>query len=128
MKKGIITVIVIAVVLVIGWAVLGGNSSDVQNTGNDDVTREGVITSVNAEQAALDGPILVTIDSDEGEEVIAIPTMGIQLCAARENIADGFELEAGEFVDVRGSRDSSGQIVPCESSDHYLRVSSVQGE
>lgn len=123
MKKGIIIIGVI-VLLLIGWAIFGGSDGNTpEETASNDVSLEGVITAVDASQAPVDGPVLITIDAENGEEVIAVPTMGINLCAASESIADAFALEVGQFVDVRGERDSEGQIVPCESTSHYLRVS-----
>lgn len=83
----------------------------------------GTITSVNTEQAMVDGPILITLREESGDEVIvAVPSMGLPMCAARANMADAFALAAGQYVEVHGAVGAEGMIVPCESADHYLRV------
>ncbi|MES2994478.1 MAG: hypothetical protein V4681_00355 [Patescibacteria group bacterium] len=83
----------------------------------------GTVISVETEQAMVDGPVLVTILSEtEGIAVIAVPSMGLPTCAARDNMADAFALMAGDFVEVRGSIGEEGMIIPCMSIAHYLRV------
>lgn len=83
----------------------------------------GTIVSVNTEQAMVDGPVLITLRSQDGEEaVVAVPSMGLPLCAARANMADAFALTAGQYIEVRGAVGAEGTVIPCESADHYLRV------
>lgn len=89
---------------------------------NNAVTVEGEVTAVNTEQVSFDGPALVTVATENGEATVAVPSMGINLCAAKDAIADVFELSAGDRVTVRGSMDEEGRIVPCEDASHYLRV------
>lgn len=81
---------------------------------------QGVVTMVNTEQIAFDGPTLVTIRTDVGERVIAVPSMGLPLCAAYKQIADVYTLAVGDRVTVNGSINEEGQIVPCEDPTHYL--------
>lgn len=96
------------------------NQSDDSAT---EVTAEGTVTSVNLEAMMVDGPALITIDEEGGgEAVIAVPSMGLGLCAAKANIADVSTLRQGMSVEVRGTWTSEGEIVPCESPTHYLRV------
>lgn len=85
-------------------------------------TIEGSVVSINTDGVALDGPALVTVSTESGERVVAVPSMGINLCAAREQIADVYTLEVGEKVSVRGELDEEGRIVPCVDAAHYLRV------
>lgn len=86
-------------------------------------TAEGTVSEVNLEGVAFDGPALVTIEDEDGKEhVIAVPSMGINLCAAVEDIDDVFALSVGDKVSVRGEVDEEGRIVPCADSSHYLRV------
>ena len=95
---------------------------DTQSEGAEGEAR-GTITSVNTEQAMVDGPILITVREEGGNEVIvAVPSMGLPMCAARANMADAFALTAGQYIEVHGAVGAEGMIVPCESADHYLRV------
>lgn len=83
-----------------------------------DVDRTGVM---------LDGPILITVsDILSGDaKVIAIPSMGLPLCAASANIADTSELAIGDTVIVSGSVDAEGQIVPCAEETHSMEIISL---
>ncbi len=86
-------------------------------------TVRGTVVSVNSEQVPVDGPTLVTIEIENGEEaIIAIPSMGINLCAAQEHIADLAALAEGDTVEVRGQVGVDSMIIPCDSAEHYLRV------
>lgn len=82
----------------------------------------GTIVSVNTEQAMVDGPYLVEVDTGAGVTTIAIPSMGLPLCAAREQIADPYTLTAGQQVIAYGAVGEDGMVIPCESPDHYLQV------
>lgn len=85
----------------------------------------GTVTAVNNDQIAFDGPSLVTFSTEEGElRTIAIPSFGLNMCAAQANLADVFSLEAGDMIEVRGTVESDGNIVPCANEWHYLRVTS----
>jgi hypothetical protein len=104
------------------------NQEEVQTPG-DTHTEEGegevrgTIVSVNTEQAMVDGPILILVQEESGEEaVVAVPSMGLPMCAARANMADAFALTAGQYIEAHGSVGVDGMIIPCESADHYLRV------
>jgi len=86
-------------------------------------TSSGTVVSVNLDAIAADGPAVVTIRTEAGaEEQIQVPSFGLMLCAASESIADVYALQSGDRVEVRGSVSEDGAIVPCESSEHYLRV------
>ncbi len=84
--------------------------------------REGEVVSVDTTSVASDGPVLVTISSNGNQQVIAVPSFGINLCAASKNIADAFNIRQGETVSVRGTVNEQGQIVPCADESDYLRV------
>lgn len=86
-------------------------------------TVSGTVTSVDLEGMAVDGPGLINISTNEGgEAVIAVPSMGILLCAAKDNIADISTIKTGNKIEARGSVGPEGQIVPCESAEHFVRV------
>lgn len=89
---------------------------------DNSITAEGSVTEINFEAIAFDGPALVFVSTLEGEKVVAVPSMGINLCAAVEDITDVFALKAGDRVSVRGELDEEGRIVPCSDASHYLRV------
>lgn len=129
MKK---TIISLCVLIVVGWVsytiAVKNDAPDlieqvpVQNTGSDNEV-EGVIMSINTEQIAFDGPALITVRAEDGSErVIAIRSMGINLCMARPNMADVSTLRVGNKIEARGYAEADGIVVPCESADHYLRV------
>lgn len=82
---------------------------------------EGTVTSINLEGVMVDAPALVTITTDEGDKVIAVPSMGRNLCVAKE-LADVYTLKVGDSVSVKGEADEEGRIVPCMDASHYLRV------
>jgi len=97
------------------------NTSTPVETG--DRTVSGTVVTVNTAQMAVDGPALINVKlADNTEAVVAVPSMGINLCAAKANIADVSTLKAGNKVEVRGSVGVDGRIIPCDSSTHYLRV------
>lgn len=83
----------------------------------------GTVVSVNTDQVPVDGPALVTIREESGTQaVIAIRSMGINLCPAQANIANPYELKSGDKVEARGQIGEESMIIPCESDAHYLRT------
>lgn len=123
-KTIIIGIVVIVLLAVVGYLVTSNKEVAPGGDGNSNVEQEvsGTVVSVNTEQVAVDGPALVTVQTEDGEVVVAVPSMGINLCAARDNIADVYELSSGDEVAVLGSVGENDMIIPCESADHYLRV------
>lgn len=89
---------------------------------SETVEETGTVTAVDLSQMALDGPAVVTFEAEDGTYTIAIPSMGINLCAARESIDDVSEVAVGDTVAVKGQRDSEGHIVPCENEVHFFNV------
>jgi hypothetical protein len=61
------------------------------------LTLVGVITEVNFEQVAFDGPSLVTmlVSGTDESRVIAVPSMGLPQCVAAADIADAYQLAPG---------------------------------
>ncbi len=114
-------ILILAIVLLLLGSVLffGNPSSDEVMEGR----AEGAVTAVDVTAMAFDGPALVTLHDDAGEaQVIAIPSMGLPLCAAFEAITPVDLVSIGDHVSVLGSYDEEGRIVPCEDSSHFLRV------
>lgn len=120
MKKQIVyAVLVIAVLAVIGLFFAQSKSAENEATGR---SVSGVVSSLDLEQAMVDGPYVVVIKTESGsEETVHVPSMGIRLCAAPEKIMSPSELKAGDRVEVKGTLTAEGFIIPCESADHYLR-------
>ncbi len=86
---------------------------------------EGEVVRVDLERIALDGPAVVTIVLSDGAKAdIHVPSFGLGLCEARASIADVYALKAGDRIEARGEASEDGSIVPCQSEDHYLRVTS----
>lgn len=100
----------------------------------DTVDRSGKVLAVNTDQVAFDGPALITLEGAGGElSAIAVPSMGLPLCPAYQNIGDIYLLKSGDMIEVRGAVSEDGSIVPCDSNEHYLRtqgivVSDFEGE
>jgi hypothetical protein len=83
----------------------------------------GTIAKVDSSQTLADGPYVITVNIEGGKQVyINVPSMGINLCAAKASMADVSTLKAGDKIEARGQIAADGSIVPCEYSSHYLRV------
>lgn len=83
----------------------------------------GVVTNIDLEGMMVDGPGLITIRTDaDAVAVIAIPSMGLPMCPAKEFIADLATITEGDTVSVRGEVNVDGRIMPCASVDHYLKI------
>lgn len=125
MKKCIILIIILVAIL--GGYLLFSTQSDTKEPGtplvNDMATVTGTVTEVDRSQLMLDGPTTITIATPEGSsEIIAVPSMGINLCEAVENISDVSQIAIGDIVTVAGSRDENNAIVPCIGIDDKLIV------
>jgi hypothetical protein len=122
----LILVIPILGALLIGYLVFGiKEKAETQEVPavTKEVTVTGAVTAIDRSQRMVDGPTLITISTDEGlNKTIAVPSMGINLCAARERIADLEQLAVGDTMIVRGATDESGLIVPCERVTDSLTV------
>ncbi len=101
---------------------IGDDSND---NPSEDRTYAGVVTSVDLEKVAVDGPAVVILRTAAGTEAkILVPSFGLGLCKAKASIADVYELKVGDAVEARGSVGAESAIVPCQSEAHYLRVTS----
>lgn len=117
MKRALIVIIGIIVIALVVWMV-GRETGGVAGG-----AVEGVITSVDTEQAMFDGPYVIIIQTDAGaQEIVHVPSMGINLCEARDSIMSPSELSNGMRLGVSGTRAEGGVIIPCESAEHFLRV------
>lgn len=121
MNNTIKTILAIAIIAL----VIAGAVWLVKSKGQEPV--KGTIMSVDLSGIALDGPAVVTISLVDGShQEIHVPSFGLMLCPARENIADVYALQAGDEVEVRGERNEDGAIVPCSDEEHFLRVISQE--
>ncbi|HVS79816.1 MAG TPA: hypothetical protein VHF05_02465 [Candidatus Paceibacterota bacterium] len=136
MKKTFTIIILLIIVAGLAYALkmhnMAGNVAvnDANSAASSTADREvkGTVQSVNTDQVAVDGPALVTIKQADGTDaVIAVPSMGINLCAASSSIADVYSLKTGDAVGARGKVGENGQIIPCESPAHYLHLSGGEG-
>ncbi|MEX2515120.1 MAG: hypothetical protein WD335_03255 [Candidatus Paceibacterota bacterium] len=127
MKKSIIITILIIVLLALGlWFALGQRTSDEE--ASDLVSTRGVVTNVDTSATALDGPIVIEIETDTGMQTVTVPSFGFNLCPAKDNITDPFELEVGDTVSVQGDLNNAGEITLCKTQDDYLRQTTSTGE
>ncbi|MEK7641630.1 MAG: hypothetical protein AAB365_01395 [Patescibacteria group bacterium] len=125
MKKSLLIGIVL---LLIAVGIVAGVYFDLGSTREESsgstVTRSGVVVEVNKEETLFDGPYRLTIESSDGKRsMIAVPSMGLPLCAAYKNgtIKDPYSIEVGASIQVSGTLSEDGSIIPCDSVDHYLR-------
>jgi hypothetical protein len=121
----IVIVLLILLALTAGVYALTAYNRPGEATVGETVRAKGAVQAVDLEKVAFDGPMVITIRLENGtSQTIAVPSMGLPLCAAYQNnnIADVYKLEVGQEVEVRGVTAEDGSIVPCESADHYLRV------
>ena len=139
MQKILIWFGAIFAVIIIGFFVVNNyiyNEKQADFVVGETVSRSGEVLAVDLEQVTFDGPVVITLESGNGElSTIAVPSMGILLCPAHQNnnIGDAFLIKAGDMIDVRGEVSEDGSIVPCSSPDHYLRpqplfVENFEGE
>lgn len=88
-----------------------------------EIGTDGTVLTVDTSGVAADNPALITFRTDGNSvHLIAVPSMGIQLCAATKSIADVSTITPGDRVSVRGKTDGEGRVVPCESDTHQLVV------
>lgn len=126
MKK-LITLLLLVAVVGIGIALL---VRDPQVENPNDLSSEvsnikvtGEVTEIDLEQAMVDGPyILVVREDDGGEVVVSVPSMGFQMCAAKDSIVHPSEIKVGQRVEVNGALAANGGVIPCEATTHYLRT------
>ncbi|KND48892.1 MAG: hypothetical protein AB200_00495 [Parcubacteria bacterium C7867-005] len=130
-NKKIASVLAVVAVLVGGFYALNGyiyKEKQADFVVGDTVAKSGKVLSVNMDQAAFDGPYLLTLESaDESLYTIALPSMGLSFCPAykNKNIGDVSLIKIGEMIEVNGTLGGDGSIVPCESPDHYLRTKPI---
>jgi hypothetical protein len=125
MKNAITALVVLIVIGVAGYFLLVRN--DVTPTPSDNLSEDrevkGTVTNVDASSVPVDGPTYITVKADDGSEtVVAVPSMGRNLCAAQANLTLTETLKVGDRVEVRGSAGADDMVIPCESEDHYIRL------
>lgn len=87
------------------------------------IERDGIVTNVNLEEMMVDGPGRITFRADDGAVyLIALPSMGLLLCDAKDAIASPSSVAVGDRISVRGTMTEGGDIVPCDDASHYFRV------
>lgn len=134
MKKNIVLgIIALIVTLTLSFYVLNNyiyeeKQADRLPELKDGTEREitGTVTEVNLDGVAFDAPALIMLETDTREVfTIAVPSMGLPQCSAVLNIANVYEIAAGDRVSVRGVKDGEGRIVPCGGIAHHLHVLGV---
>lgn len=117
--------ILIAVAIALGaWYYLTRDKGEV--SGASTRSYSGEVTAVDLTQMASDGPARISFTTSDGRAyVIAVPSMGRPLCAAKDAIAAPEAAAVGDLVEVSGAIAEDGSIVPCESESDYLRIIGV---
>ncbi|PJE64852.1 MAG: hypothetical protein COU90_01140 [Candidatus Ryanbacteria bacterium CG10_big_fil_rev_8_21_14_0_10_43_42] len=117
--------IIVLVLIGVGYYFLVGQDGELEEETKTPLpgSFSGVVTNVDLDAMAYDGPALITVrDDDEKGAVIAVPSMGLSFCEAFERIALVGDIEVGDQIYVEGDVDAPGRIVPCEDPTHYLTV------
>lgn len=132
MKKISYIFIIILLGIIVGalfWTNDEGETDPMQDdhsaaTSTEAVTFSGEITELDYSEIAVDGPYRIMLETSAGESrTVLVPSMGINLCAAQENIVNLDSLLVGDVIEVRGSAGSEpDSITVCESTDHYLEL------
>lgn len=115
----------IVLVLVAGFFALNSYIYHEKQSGIERGEVSGRVVEVNRDAVAYDGPSRIVIETSDGLKTVSVPSMGLPLCAGFENIADPFLIEVGDVVEVTGNVLPEGDIIPCDSLEHYLRVTRV---
>ena len=126
MKNKLIGIVVVVLALILVSYFTKPMASDMPTViiKGETVSKSGKIISIDLEKAMVDGPYLLTIESENGEtSTIAVPSMGLLLCAAHQNnnIGDVYLMKVGDEIEVQGEVGESRMIIPCDSPLHYLR-------
>ena len=136
--KTIFSLLLVVILAAVAFALVGYIKDDAAGGAKEEVgstvIREGSVQEVDTTQAAVDGPVIVRIATDDNAiETILIPSMGLPLCAAFSNIDNAWNLSGGERIMVSGTLSADGSITPCTEESHYLKIESsnnagVEGE
>lgn len=133
MKKALIAIVTVIAVAVISFLMYGRDAKPASEgipaptAEVSNLVFKGEVVGVNAEQAKFDGPFLFVLREAGGNEVtISVPSRGRGMCAAGANIAEPSGIQKGMMIEVSGALTFEGDIVPCDSASHYLRVVSTK--
>lgn len=125
--RSIIVLIAAAAVILIGFFLFNHYIYTENQSGSEapvvpvEVVLEGTVRSVDLDAMAADGPGKITFTVAGGETyTVAVPSMGLPLCAAPDAIASVSDIRVGDTVRVAGELNEAGEIVPCASESHYL--------
>ncbi len=87
------------------------------------VALKGTVTAVDLSAMAFDGPARIMFETeDKNSYTIAIPSMSMPECPAKDALAAPSLIEVGDTIEVEGDRVNDGEITPCSRTSHYLRL------
>lgn len=122
MKNIFIGIAVIAALLVGGFFALNAYIYNEKQGDMNRVVTTGTVTAIDLEPLTYDGPGRIVIITNEGKNVIIEVPARMNLCEAKDNIADVGQIALNDTLEVTGDVTEEGVLVPCESEEHYLRV------
>lgn len=121
MKNILIGGAIILALLVGGFFAL---NAYIYNEKQSDIQRldvRGHVTAIDLEPMTYDGPGRIIITSEGKNVTIEVPAR-MNLCAAKDTIADVSQIEVFDTIEVSGDVTAEGVLIPCASMEHYLRV------
>ena len=93
---------------------------------NVGVGTDGVVAAVETSSGDSGEVLLITLQTEVNSFYrVTVPLDHVVACEAGNAIADVRVITPGDKIAIRGTTDSSGRIVPCESEHHSLTIHGV---
>jgi hypothetical protein len=115
-------VVGILILLVGGFFALNAYIYNEKQSDTKRFEARGPVTAIDLEPMTYDGLGRIIIESEGKNVIIEVPSRGMNACAARDTIEDISQIKIGEEVAVSGDVNENGVVIPCNSVEHYLKV------
>lgn len=122
MKNILIGVGIVIALLVGGFFALNAYIYNEKQSDTKRVVAVGSVTAVDLEPMTYDGPGRILITTTDGKNLTIEVPARMNLCAAKDSIDDVSQIAVNDTIEVTGDLTAEGVVVPCESMEHYLRV------
>lgn len=122
MKNMLIGAAIVLTLLVGAFFALNAYIYNEKQSDTKRVEAVGTVTAIDLEPMTYDGPGRIVITTTEGKNLTIEVPARINLCAAKDSIADVSQIAIDDTIEVTGDLTEEGVVVPCQSMEHYLRV------